>query len=51
MVKVRIEQGCYLLMTGEIVRFDVFVIVRLCNYLSCTIEEIVEYTRNEIVEQ
>lgn len=39
------------MMTGEIVRFDVFVIARLCNYFSCSIEDIVEYVRNEVVEK
>ncbi len=31
------------LMIGEIVRFDIFVIARLCEYLDCTITDIIEY--------
>lgn len=31
------------LMTGELVRIDIFVIARLCNYFNCKIEDIVEY--------
>ena len=32
--------------TGELVRFDIFVIARLCNYLDCKISDIVEYIPN-----
>jgi len=35
------------IMTGEIVRFDIFVIARLCDYLNCSITDIVEYIPNE----
>ncbi|MBO5348935.1 MAG: helix-turn-helix transcriptional regulator [Clostridia bacterium] len=31
------------LMTGELVRIDIFVIARLCNYFNCEITDIVEY--------
>ncbi len=31
------------LMTGELVRFDIFVIARLCDYFDCTITDIIEY--------
>lgn len=31
------------LMTGELVKIDIFVLARVCDYLDCTIEEIVEY--------
>lgn len=31
------------LLTGELVRIDVFVIARLCNYLKCSINDIIEY--------
>ena len=34
------------LLTGEIVRFDVFVIARLCDYFNCEITDIVEYFPN-----
>jgi len=35
------------IMTGELVRFDIFVIARLCNYLNCSISDIIEYIPNE----
>lgn len=35
------------IMTGELVRFDIFVIARLCDYLNCTITDIVEYVPNK----
>lgn len=31
------------LMTGEIVKLDIMVLARFCNYLHCEIEDIVEY--------
>lgn len=34
------------LLTGEMVRLDIFVIARLCDYLNCKIEDIVEYFPN-----
>ncbi|MCI8587402.1 MAG: helix-turn-helix transcriptional regulator [Clostridia bacterium] len=34
------------LLTGEIVRFDIFVMARLCDYLNCRITDIVEYFPN-----
>lgn len=33
------------LMTGELVRFDIFVMVRLCDYFKCNIEDIIEYRK------
>lgn len=33
------------LMTGELVRFDIFVVARLCDYFNCKIEDIIEYRR------
>ncbi|MDO5555817.1 MAG: helix-turn-helix transcriptional regulator [Clostridia bacterium] len=30
-------------MTGELVRFDIFVLARLCDYLNCSITDIIEY--------
>lgn len=33
------------LMTGNLVRLDIFVIARLCNYFNCDIKDIVEYIR------
>ena len=35
------------IMTGELVRFDIFVVARLCDYLDCTITDIVEYIPNK----
>ena len=35
------------ILTGELVRFDIFVIARLCDYLKCTITDIVEYIPNK----
>jgi len=76
MVKVEIENGCYMfklddilkqrnlsinklmrdtntdfkvlkrILTGELVRFDIFVVARLCNYLNCSITDIIDYTQN-----
>jgi len=31
------------MMTGELVRFDIFVVARLCDYLNCGITDIIEY--------
>lgn len=31
------------MMTGELIRFDIFVMARLCDYLNCTITDIIEY--------
>ena len=35
------------ILTGELVRIDIFVIARLCDYLKCTITDIVEYIPNK----
>lgn len=35
------------IMTGELVRVDIFVIARLCDYLNCTIIDIIEYVPNK----
>ncbi len=31
------------IMNGDIVRIDLYVLARLCNYLHCTIEDIIKY--------
>ena len=31
------------LITGELVKIDIFVLARICDYLNCSIEDIVEY--------
>ena len=33
------------LLSGELVRIDIFVIARLCDYLDCNISDIIEYIR------
>lgn len=33
------------IMTGELVRFDIFVVARLCDYFNCEIKDIIEYKR------
>ena len=35
------------MMTGELVRFDIFVVARLCDYLNCEITDIIEYFPNK----
>ena len=35
------------LMTGELVRVDIIVIARLCDYLKCTMMDIIEYVPNK----
>ena len=35
------------MMTGELVRFDIFVVARLCDYLNCEIADIIEYFPNK----
>ena len=34
------------LLKGESVRFDIFVISRLCDYFECSITDIIEYKPN-----
>jgi len=31
------------ILTGELVRIDIFVIARLCNYFNCSMNDIIEY--------
>lgn len=33
------------LLSGELVRIDIFVLARLCDYLDCNISDIIEYVR------
>jgi len=35
------------ILTGELVRIDIFVLARLCDYLNCGINDIIEYMPNE----
>ena len=34
------------LITGDLVRIDIFVLARLCNYLNCDMEDIIEYKKD-----
>lgn len=34
------------IMTGELVRIDIFVIARLCDYLKCSLNDLIEYIPN-----
>lgn len=34
-------------LTGELVRFDIFVVARLCDYFDCEITDIIEYVPNK----
>lgn len=33
------------MMTGSLVKLDIFVIARLCDYLDCSLTDLVEYKR------
>ncbi len=35
------------IITGELVRIDIFVIARLCDYFECQISDIIEYVPNK----
>lgn len=35
------------ILTGDLVRIDIFVLARLCGYFNCSITDIVEYTPNK----
>ena len=35
------------IITGELVRFDIFVIARLCDYFNCQITDLIEYIPNK----
>ncbi|MBQ9072645.1 MAG: helix-turn-helix transcriptional regulator [Bacilli bacterium] len=34
------------IMSGDLVKIDIFVLARICDYLNCSIEDIVEYRHN-----
>ena len=36
------------IITGELVKLDLFVIARLCDYFECELNDIVEYIRKEV---
>ena len=35
------------MITGDLVRIDIIVLARLCNYFNCKIEDIIEYKIEE----
>ena len=35
------------IINGDLVRFDIFVIARICDYLDCKITDIIEYFPNQ----
>ncbi len=35
------------IITGDLVRIDIFVMARLCDYLKCEITDIIEYIPNK----
>ena len=35
------------IMSGELVRFDIIVLARLCDYLNCNISDLIEYFPNK----
>lgn len=38
------------LMTGELVKIDIFVLARLCDYFDCSISDIIEYKCNNKIK-
>lgn len=34
------------IMTGDLVRFDIIVLARFCDYLNCSLTDIIEYKPN-----
>jgi len=36
------------ILTGELIRFDIFVTARLCDYLNCSITDIIEYIPDKV---
>ena len=35
------------IMTGKLVRIDIYVIARLCDYFNCSMKDIIEYVPNK----
>ena len=36
------------LLTGEITKIDIVVLARMCDYLDCDLNDIIEYKRNKV---
>lgn len=34
------------LITGDLVKIDIFVLARICDYLDCSINDIIQYKQN-----
>lgn len=34
------------ILTGDLVRIDIFVLARICNFLECSLNDIIEYIPN-----
>lgn len=39
------------IINGDLVKLDIFVISRLCDYLECDFSDIIEYVPNKLIEQ
>ncbi len=37
------------LMTGELLKIDIIVLARICNYLNCNIEDLIEYKQTKAI--
>lgn len=35
------------LKTGDLVRFDIFVVAKICDYFNCSIGDLIEYVPNK----
>ena len=35
------------LMSGDLLKIDIIVLARICDYLNCSIEDIIEYKRHD----
>ena len=36
------------IMKGDLVRFDILVLARFCDYLNCTLNDIIEYVEENL---
>ncbi len=37
------------ILTGNMVRIDIYVLARLCNYLDCNLSDMIEYEKDSIL--